>query len=392
MTLDLVVVGAGLSGAVIAERAARELGWRVVVVERRGHIAGNTHDYTDEHGVLVHRYGPHVFHTNSERVWRYLAQFTTWRTYRHRVCAAIDGRLVPVPFNLNSLAILFPGARASSIRDALVQEYGLGVSVPILRLRQSPSYLVRVLADVVYEVLYLGYTVKQWGLRPEDLDPSVTGRVPVRIGYDDRYFTDRFQGIPRDGYTAMVRRMLAHPGIEVLLDADYHDVVRDLHYRHLVYTGPIDRFFEWRYGELPYRSVRFALLHSSRDRVQRTGAITHPRQHEYTRTCEYKVLTGQRIAGTTVSFEYPLPHVLDRTAPYYPIPAPQTRARYEAYARDAARLRDVTFCGRLASYQYLNMDQAVAQALKTCARLGARALGANEPAPIESRAADHGLC
>ena len=365
MTPDLVVVGAGLSGAVIAERAARELSWRVLVIERRGHVAGNAFDYLDQHGVRVHRYGPHVFHTNSEKVWSYLTRFTQWRRYQHRVRAVVEGRLVPLPFNLNSLARVFPSTRARSMRQALLRQYGLGASLPILRLRDSPDYAVRVLAGYVYEQVYLGYTMKQWGLRPEDLDASVTGRVPVRISHDDRYFTDRFQGVPRHGYSAMVRRMLDHPNIQVLLDTDFHDVEQSVRYRCLVYTGPIDRFFDYRHGELPYRSLRFESRHSPRQRIQRSGAITYPRQHEYTRTCEFKVLTGQRVAGTTISFEYPQSHTPGRTTPYYPMPLPESRARYQLYANDAARLHNVRFCGRLGSYQYLNMDQAVAQALKT---------------------------
>src|SRR5213593_4113270 len=335
MTIDLVVVGAGLSGAVIAERAARVLGWRVVVIEQRGHIAGNAFDCLDKHGVLVHRYGPHVFHTNSDKVWAYLSQFTGWRPYEHRVRAMIGDRLVPVPFNLSSIAPLFSHSRAQSVRAALVQEYGFGASVPILRLRASRNRLVRTLADFVYERVFLGYTIKQWGLRPEELDGSMTARVPVRVSHDDRYFTDRFQALPRDGYTALVGRMLAHPNIDVILQTDFHDVASQLRYGRLVYTGPMDRFSDYRHGELPYRSLRFAFCHFGSERVQPTGSLTYPNQHAYTRTCEFNVLTGQRAVGTTLSYEYPQPNQPGHTTPYYPIPRPENRALYQRYREDA---------------------------------------------------------
>lgn len=363
MKADLVIVGAGLSGAVLAERAATQLGWRVLVVERRQHIAGNAYDYVDEHGVRVHRYGPHVFHTNSSKVWNYLSQFTRWQLYEHRVRALVLDQLVPLPFNLTSVSRLFSRARARTLRDALIREYGFGAGVTILRMQQCRSRLIRWLADFVYQHVYLGYTTKQWGLRPEELDASVTGRVPIRISHDDRYFTDRFQALPVDGYAEMVARMLAHRNIEVMLGTDFHDVAGQLRYGRLVYTGPIDRFFDYDHGELPYRSLQFRFRHVRQRTVQPVGAITYPNQHGYTRSCEFKFLTGQRVDGSTLSFEYPLPHCPDVTEPYYPIPRPENHARYELYRHEADRLPAVVFCGRLATYRYLNMDQAVAAAL-----------------------------
>ncbi len=365
MKFDLVVVGAGFSGAVIAERAARVLSWKVLVVEQRGHVGGNAHDEIDQHGVMIHSYGPHIFHTNSEKVWSYLSAFTEWHPYVHRVCARIDNQLVPLPINLTSLAQLFTQARARSVTAALLGDYGLGARVPVLRLTKSGNPVLRRAAAELRDRVYAGYTMKQWGLSPEELDASVTGRVPIRVDYHDRYFTDRFQGMPRDGYTSLIERILAHPNIEVTLGTDFHEIVRGLRFRRLVYTGPIDRFFDYRHGALPYRSLRFDLRHHATDRVQQTGVVTYPDDRPYTRSCEFKILTGHESPGTTVSYEYPQPHVPGNTTPYYPIPMRETRARYQRYVQDARSLDNVLFCGRLGSYQYLNMDQAVAQALKT---------------------------
>lgn len=365
MKVDLVVVGAGLTGAVIAERAARLRSWRVLVLEQRAHVAGNAHDDFDRHGVMVHSYGPHIFHTNSEKVWSYLSAFTEWRPYVHKVCAQIEDELVPLPINLTSLTQLFPQARACAVTTALLGDYGLGASVPVLRLMKSENPVLRCAAAELLDRVYAGYTMKQWGLRPEELDASVTGRVPIRINYDDRYFTDRFQGMPRDGYTSLVERILAHPNIEVALGTDFHEIAHNLCFRRLVYTGLIDRFFDYRHGALPYRSLRFDLRHHSVDRVQKTSVVTYPDARPYTRSCEFKLLTGRESPGTTISYEYPEPHVPGETTPYYPIPMRETRTRYQRYVQDARDLDNVLFCGRLGSYQYLNMDQAVAQALKT---------------------------
>ncbi|MHC4091948.1 MAG: UDP-galactopyranose mutase [Planctomycetota bacterium] len=363
MKVDLLVVGAGFSGAVIAERAASQLGMRVLLIERRNHIGGNAHDCFDEYGVRVHKYGPHVFHTNNTKVWKYLSQFTRWRLYNHHVLAMVRGRAVPVPFNLTSLSRLFHAPDAHRLIDALVCEYGFGGAVPILRLRQSGDRRIRSLADFVYEHLYLGYTIKQWGLPPEQLDPSVTGRVPVRISYDNRYFLDRYQGLPHDGYSSLFWRLLDHPLVEVMLDTDYQDVAKQIRHTYLVYTGPIDRFFEYQHGPLPYRNVRFEFRHLNQEVFQPTGAVHHPNTFDYTRVCEFKHLTGQRITGTTVAYEFHQPYRPGQSDPYYPIPRPDNNAVLNRYVADAARLRNVTFCGRLANYRYLNMDQAVGRAL-----------------------------
>jgi UDP-galactopyranose mutase len=348
------------------------MGWHVLVVERRNHIAGNAYDCTDEHGVLVHRYGPHVFHTNSERVWAYLSGFTRWRRYEHRVCASVEKKLLPLPINLDAIRHLLPERRRRAVTRLLLTEYGFGATVPILKLRDSSNPIIRRLGERIFEDIYLGYTQKQWGMHPEELDPSVTARVPVRLNRDDRYFVDRFQGVPRGGYTALVARMLGHPSIEVLVNSDFHDLPRRLQRACTVYTGPLDRFFEYDCGRLPYRTLRFEFRHSAATHLQGSGAITYPNQHEFTRTTEFKLITGQKVRGTTVGYEYPLIHEPGETEPYYPVPNSDSRARYARYAALARRRRKVVFCGRLGRYQYLNMDQAVGQALKCFEALRAR--------------------
>jgi len=364
MSTDWLVVGAGYTGAVIAERIATQLGQQVLVVDRRPHIAGNAYDYVDEHGVLVHAYGPHIFHTNVTRVWEYLSQFTEWRPYEHKTLASIDGQLVPVPFNLNTLDALFPERDAKRLTDALVSEFGLDSRVPILKLRASVSGELADLAEFVYEKVFLGYTTKQWGRTPEQLSSSVTARVPVVIGRDDRYFNDRYQAMPIEGYTAMFERILDHPNITVLLDTDARDVIAAEQSARIVYSGAIDELFDHVFGPLPYRSLRFEPVHDDVDRAQPSGIVNYPNDHEYTRITEFKHLTGQQIAGTTRHVEYPIAHEPGRTVPYYPVPVDEALRHYRQYVDLAtAEAPHVVFAGRLADYRYYNMDQAVFRAL-----------------------------
>lgn len=370
MRRDWLVVGAGYTGAVIAERIATQLDQRVLVVDRRPHIAGNAYDSIDEHGVLVHAYGPHIFHTNVLRVWEYLSQFTDWRPYEHRTLASIDGLLVPVPFNLNTLDALFPKRDAQRLGDALIAEFGEGARVPILKLRASVSGELADLAEFVYEKVFLGYTTKQWGRTPEQLSSSVTARVPVVIGRDDRYFNDRYQAMPKHGYTAMFERILDHPNITVLLGTDARDVIDAERPARLVYTGAIDEFFDHVLGVLPYRSLRFEAVHvDDVDVAQPSGIVNYPNDHDYTRITEFKHLTGQRIDGTTMHVEYPIAHEPGRTVPYYPVPVDEALRHFQRYV-DLASVEapDVVFAGRLADYRYYNMDQAAHRALSVFER------------------------
>jgi UDP-galactopyranose mutase len=364
MAAKWLVVGAGLTGCTIAERIASTLDQKVIVIDRRNHIGGNTYDYYDEAGILVHRYGPHIFHTQSQRVWDYLSRFTKWKNYTHRVLAHVQNQYVPLPFNLTSIEKLFSPAKADALIRELLRLYPLEANVPILRLRETTSKEIKSLADYIYQHVFYGYTVKQWGMPPEALDPSVTARVPVRISRDDRYFQDRFQAMPDPGYTAMCERMLSHPNIEVLLEVDFKRSRFDIKYSRMVYTGPIDEYFECIYGALPYRSLDFECRTFTADRVQIAPTLNYPDGREYTRTVEMKQLTGQKHHRSTIIVEYPKPYVRGENEPYYPIPQSENEVRANAYRKLAGKLApEVIFAGRLADYRYYNMDQAVARAL-----------------------------
>ncbi len=381
MRYDWLIVGAGLTGATLAERLAAA-GADVLVIDRRAHVAGNAFDEVDEHGVLVHRYGPHAFHTNSERVWRYLSRFTGWHPYAHRVQAVVGAEHLPLPFNLTALDQVF-GAEAPRLARALAEAYPGQGHVPVLRMRDHPDAAVREVAAFVYERIFLGYTQKQWGMRPEALDPSVTARVPVRLSHDDRYFLDRYQASPCDGFTALVARMLAHPRITVQTGVAYEDLGSAVQARRLLYTGAVDAFFGYVHGALPYRSLHFAFEHHANSGlVQPVAQLNHPEAPAITRVTEFRHMTGQRAAGTTLSVETPEAYRMGENEPYYPVPHAESRARYARYAREAAAAAPgVVLAGRLGEYRYYNMDQAVARALVLADRLLA---GAPLPQPEEA--------
>ena len=360
-----IIVGAGFTGATLAERIASGLGETVLLIDRRDHIAGNAYDHVhEESGNLVHRYGPHIFHTNSRTIWDYLSRFTEWRPYFHRVLGMVDGCLVPIPFNLNSIQAVFPARLADRIIDALLSRYGFGVKVPILKLRQEPDEWLRFLADYVYQKVFERYTFKQWGLRPEDLDPGVTARVPIFISRDDRYFQDIYQAMPLAGYTAMFRKMLDHPRISVQLGTEWHEISECFPTSRIVFTGAIDEFFDYELGALPYRSLRF---HSSVDVTgvgMPTGTINYPTEFDFTRVTDQRHLNGALNDTPVLTFEYPEAHALGENERYYPIPSPQNAMLLQAYrARANALAPRVFFAGRLGDYAYYNMDQACARAL-----------------------------
>jgi UDP-galactopyranose mutase len=362
---DFVVAGAGLAGSVLAERIASQLDQRVLVIEKRSHVGGCAYDSYDEHGVLLHRYGPHVFHTNDPRVVDYLSRFTAWRPYEHRALADLGGMRVPIPVNRDTINQLY-GMRLETSRETELF-YQL-VRVPIPRPRNAEEAVLARVGRDLYEKLFHGYTRKQWGIEPRELRPSVTLRIPVRTNRDDRYFTDAFQLVPRDGYHRMFARMLDHPNIEVLLNTDFHDVAGALRYRHLVYTGPVDRFFEYRYGQLPYRGLRLVFEHHEVEHLLPVGQVNYPAEQAFTRVTESKHMTGQRCSGTTVTYEFPIAREHHGDEPFYPIPTDASLALFARYRRDAMRTPGVTFCGRLAEYRYRNMDQVVARALTLFAR------------------------
>lgn len=364
MKVDYLIVGAGYTGCVFAERLVSQLGKTVLIVDKRDHIAGNAYDYHDENGVLIHKYGPHIFHTNSKIVWDYLSNFTQWRPYEHHVLAEIEEKKVPVPFNLNSLYKVFSRKFAERLEKLLIENHGFETKIPILKLKQSTNKDLKFLADYIYKNVFYGYTVKQWDLTPEELDPSVTGRVPVFISRDDRYFQDKYQAMPKYGYTEMFQKILNHPGIKLLLNTDYKNIVSDISFNKLIYTGPIDTYFEYLHGNLPYRSLRFELKYKNTSNFQEVAQVNYPNEHKYTRITEFKHLTDQSIQGTTLAFEYPQKYIKGKNIPYYPIPREENRIIYNKYLDEEKKINgNVIFAGRLADYKYYNMDQTVARAL-----------------------------
>ncbi|MBK1612071.1 UDP-galactopyranose mutase [Rubrivivax gelatinosus] len=358
---DTLIVGAGFAGSVIAERLAGDGGERVLVVERRPHVGGNAYDRYDDAGLLVHPYGPHIFHTNSADVFEHLSRFTRWRPYQHRVLASVDGRLLPIPINLDTVNTLY-GLKLSALE---MEAFLASVAERVDPVRTSEDVVVTRVGRELYEKFFRGYTRKQWGLDPSELDASVTARVPTRSNRDDRYFTDTFQAMPLHGYTRLFENMLRHPRISVMLNTDYRDVLRLVPWKRLVYTGPIDAFFDHRHGKLPYRSLDFEHQTLDQERFQAVGTVNFPNDYAYTRVTEFKHLTGQQHRQTSIIYEHPRAD----GDPYYPVPRAENHTLFRRYESDAEQLCDVVFVGRLASYRYYNMDQVVAQALVTARRL-----------------------
>ena len=373
---DYLIVGAGFAGSVLAERLARGLGLRVLVVDKRPHIGGNAYDRYDDAGILVHPYGPHIFHTNSAEIFEYLSRFTQWRPYQHRVLASVDGQLVPLPINLDTVNRLY-GLELTSFE---MEQWLESVAEKKERVLTSEDVVVSKVGRDLYNKFFRGYTRKQWALDPSELDASVTARVPTRTNRDDRYFTDTFQAMPLHGYTRMFERMLDHPKIKVMTNTDYREVVDLLPWKHMVYTGPIDAFFNHRHGKLPYRSLEFQHVNLPQEQYQAVGTVNYPNEYAYTRITEFKHLTGQRQPTTSIVYEYPRAD----GDPYYPVPRPENAAIYRKYEADAEALTNVTFVGRLATYKYYNMDQVVGQALAAFKRLRQR----HEQAPVRDVARD----
>lgn len=366
---DYLIVGAGFAGSVLAERLASQHGARILLIDRRRHVGGNAYDEPNEAGILYHKYGPHIFHTNSEQVVDYLSQFTEWRPYEHRVLAYVREKLVPIPINRTTLNMLFD---AGLDTDEEAAEYLASRAEPVENIRTSEDVVVNAVGRELYELFFRGYTRKQWDLDPSELDKQVTARIPTRTNTDDRYFTDTFQAMPRDGYTAMFKRMLDHPLIEVRTGVDFRefrDSVSEIA-GHVIYTGPIDEYFDFRFGKLPYRSLKFDHQTLDQEQFQETGTVNYPSEDvPFTRISEYKHLTGQEAPVTTITYEYPSAE----GDPYYPIPRPENQELFKRYEALADETEGVTFVGRLATYRYYNMDQIVGQALATFRRMDERA-------------------
>jgi len=358
---DYLVVGAGFAGAVVAERLARKFKKRVMIVDKRPHVGGNAYDTFDSSGILIHQYGPHIFHTNSSEVVSYLSRFTKWRPYEHRVLASVDGKLVPIPINLDTVNKLY----GYNLTAPELEAWFASVAEARPSIKTSEDVVLSKVGRDLYQKLFRGYTRKQWGLDPSELDSSVIARIPVRTNHDDRYFTDSFQAMPLHGFTRMFENMLDHPRITTVVGTDYRDVLRSVKFREMVYSGPVDEFFDYRYGKLPYRSLEFRHETLEQENLQPVAVINHPNEHEYTRVTEFKHLTGQRHSKTSVVYEYPRAE----GDPYYPVPRPENQKLYSAYQALAAEYPNTHFVGRLATYKYFNMDQVVAQALTLCSKL-----------------------
>ncbi len=372
---DSIVIGSGIAGSVIARELAERMNKKVLVLEQREHIGGNCYDEYDEHDVLVHTYGPHIFHTNKERVYEYLSRFTNWYPYSHEVVANVYGTFIPVPFNLNSLYQVYGQEEGKELEEKLIDCYGEGARVSILELKENADPKIQQVADYVYENVFLHYTMKQWGQTPDEIDPSVMSRVPVLISRDNRYFQDRWQGMPLHGYTKMFEALLNHQNIDVKIKTKAQDIMKfeqgQVYFENkpfkgeVIYTGPVDELFQYCYGKLPYRTLKFEMEYYKEEHFQTHGVVNYTVNEEYTRITEYKWMTGQRVEGTTIMREYPASYTGEEgQIPYYAILNDTNKKLYEKYKGMLQEYGNIYALGRLAEYQYYNMDAMVEKALE----------------------------
>lgn len=352
---DYLIVGAGFAGSVMAERLATQANKKVLIIDKRNHIGGNAYDYYNNEGILIHKYGPHIFHTNSKEVFEYLGQFTPWRPYEHKVLGSVDGQLVPIPINLNTINQLY----GLKLNSSEVEGFFAERAEKVPRVKTSEDVVVSTVGRELYEKFFRGYTRKMWDLDPSELDASVTARVPTRTNRDDRYFTDTYQAMPLHGYTHMFSNMLEHENIKVMLNTDYKDIIDIIPFKSLIFTGPVDEYFDYCYGKLPYRSLEFKFETVDREVFQPTGTVNYPNSQLYTRITDFKYLTGQVHPKTAIVYEFPKAE----GDPYYPVPRPENAELYKKYQQLAATMTNTYFAGRLATYKYYNMDQVVAQSL-----------------------------
>ena len=381
MTFDSIIIGSGIAGSVLA-RSLADQGKKVLIIEKRHHIGGNCFDEFDEHGVLIHTYGPHIFHTSKKHVFDYLSRFTKWYEFGHKVVANIHGTLMPIPFNLNTLHMVYKKEKADRLEEKLISSFGRDTRVPILKLRENEDPEIQEIANYVYENVFLKYTMKQWGQTPEEIDPAVTGRVPVLISYDNRYFQESYQGMPLNGFTEMFENMLDHENIEVVLNTDAKDVLNidteenKIYYNNeqfegkVIYTGALDELFDCKYGRLPYRSLKFIFEHYSQPDFQGHSVVNYTVSEDYTRITEFKHLTGQQIDSTTIMKEYPFAYSgKEGEIPYYAIANDENHALYNKYLELVKNIPNFHLLGRLAEYKYYNIDAMCEKALELANKL-----------------------
>ena len=368
MSQTNIIVGSGFSGSTMARLIAEKLDEKVVVVDKKDHIAGNSYDYRDENGIMIHKYGSHIFHTNNEKVWSFLKKFTVFNTYMHEVVGIIDGIEAQIPFNFTTLYQIFPETLAKRLEEKLLKKFEYNTKVPILEFQKQDDEDLKFLAEYVYEKIFLNYTTKQWGVSPKDVDGTVTARVPVYLSKDNRYFQDKYQGIPLEGYTKVVEKMLDHPNIEVVLNKDFAEFKKEnsdlVKNARIFYTGSIDEFFDYKFGKLPYRSVNFKFETHNREFYQTHACINYPNNYDFTRIHEYKHYLNDKSEKTVIAKEYSEFFELGKNERYYPIASEENAKLYQKYLDEAKNLKDVYFFGRLGDYKYYNMDLAVARAIE----------------------------
>ena len=372
--IDFIVVGSGLAGVVVAEQIASKLNKKVLIIEKRDHIGGNCFDHKDDNNILIHKYGPHLFHTNHKEVVDYLSKFTSWDIYNHEVLAYIDGKKVPIPFNFNTLYEVFPNQKAKALEAKLLETYDYNSKIPILELKKSTDKDLQFLADFIYEKIFLNYTAKQWGMKPEEMDSAVTARVPVFIGRDNRYFNDSYQMLPKDGYTKMIENMLNYKNIKIMLNTDFQEIctLKDKDFYlfdkkfdgKVIYTGQIDELFDYKFSDLPYRSVNMQFETIEKDFYQEKTTVNYPNDYDFTRITEFKHIHPINTSKTTILKEYPQEYVRNKNTPYYPIFTNENQNKYNQYLEYSKEFKNLILVGRLAEYKYYDMDDIVKKALE----------------------------
>ncbi len=363
-----IVVGAGFSGAVIAYLIASKLNEQVIIIDKKSHIAGNSYDYRDENGIMIHKYGSHIFHTKNEKVWKFVSEFCSFNQYMHKVFAVIDGIETTIPFNFNTLYDVFPVSLARKLEEKLLKNFEYNTKVPILEFIKQNDEDLKFLAKYVYEKVFLEYTTKQWGVSPKEVDGAVTARVPVYISKDSRYFQDKYQGIPLNGYTNLAANILAHPNIKVILNTDFAEYKKhnekEQENARIFYTGSIDEYFNYEFGQLDYRSVNFKFETFEREFYQKNSVINYPCNYDFTRIHEFKHYLNDTSPNTVIAKEYSEFFELGKNERYYPIPNESNTNLYNKYLEKAKKIKNVYFLGRLGDYKYYDMDKAILRAIE----------------------------